>query len=40
MHATPLNIAAVITFLLLLPDLLAVSVKWCRKALANWLTRK
>jgi hypothetical protein len=40
MHVSAFNIAAAVTFVILLPDLLVGSVKLCKKALDNWLTRK
>jgi hypothetical protein len=40
MHVSAFNIAAIVVFVILLPDLLVASVKLCRKALANLLTRK
>jgi hypothetical protein len=40
MQASPLNIAAAVTFLIMLPELFAVSIRWCKKAAANWLARK
>jgi hypothetical protein len=40
MQVSALNIAAVVTFVILLPELLAGSVKLCKKAIHDWLTRK
>jgi hypothetical protein len=31
MHITPLNIAAIVTLIIVLPDSLAALVKWCKK---------
>jgi hypothetical protein len=37
MQATPLNIVAVVTFLIMLPELCAASVRWCKRALSSRL---
>jgi hypothetical protein len=40
MHVSAFNIAAVVTLIILLPELVVESVKLCKKALNNWLARK
>jgi hypothetical protein len=40
MQVSAFNIAAIVTLVILLPELLAEGVKLCKKALDNWLTRK
>jgi hypothetical protein len=40
MHVSVLNIAIVVTSIIMLPDLLAASIRLCRKALGNRSARK
>lgn len=40
MHVSAFNIAAVVTLIILLPELLVEGVKLGKKVLDNWLARK
>lgn len=40
MYAMPLGIAAAVTFVIMLPDTLAMGFRLCRKLFARWTARK